>query len=246
MASIHHTRKIATLFVATTTQGGYPASNVGNPYLARPWVATTTSGATEHEQHFPVAGPVKSLHVHDVNFAAATVYKSVDGVAWVLVGALATYMGIEGRRRGKILVNDANVKALKVSIAAGASTDGFPWRIGAAYAFVESFAIAPPLQFPYRPRFTYPQLANKLINGQDAIASTGPGFHAIQLPFKPTDAQSLEETVRRARAGIVLLDLELANYPAQVWPVRHLEEEIDEGFEIPKESDVVLNLKEVV
>lgn len=248
MGTLHHGKVIATAFAATTSQAGYPATNVGGESLARPWRATGL-GATDVTITFPAATTVKTWHLHDVNFGSAQILKSADGIAFVtIVGSpLVTFMGKESRRRGAILVNDANVKAMRVSIAAGAATDGLGyWRIGSAPPFSNSFTFGAPHQFGYRARFVYPQVRNGLVNGPDAVAYTGPGYHMIQLPFKPYDTDDIEPIVRLARSGTVLLDLAMTNFPWQIWPARLDEREMDEAFEAAKLSELTLNFREVV
>jgi hypothetical protein len=242
--TLHYNRLVPTAFAATTEQAGYLASNLANLSLGRPYRATG-NGATDVTLTLAAATAVKTLELHDVNFAAANVSKSSDGIAFNPVGALQTYFGKEGRRRGLINVNDPAAKALRVSIGAGASTDGLAWRIGAAPIFAASLAVASPLQAEYRARWVYPQVRAELANRQLAVAATGIGFHEIELPFEPTDAEDLEPLVRYARAGVVLLELGLANYPWQVWPVRYVEDELEERYGQPKLSQLALKFLEV-
>lgn len=250
MGTLHYGKVVATVFSATTAQAGYPATNIGNESLGRPWRATGV-GANDVTMEFPVVKTVKTLEVHDVNFAQAAILKSSDGVVFAPIAGspLVTYMGTEGRRRGAITVNDANVKALRISIGAGAATDGLAyWRIGSAPAFASSVAIAAPHQFGYRCRFIYPQLRSPMADGSaDSVAYSGrPGFHIIEVPFLPEDDESLEEAVRRARAGTVLLDAGMSNYPWQIWPARIDERELAEAFSVPKASELTLTFREVV
>lgn len=244
MASIKYGKQVPSATAATTSQAGYGPSNLTDERLARPYRATGV-GANDITLSLASARPIHTLFLHDVNFAAANVYKSADGVAFNPVGALSSYQGKEGRRRGAIVINDAAVKAVKVSIAAGVATDGLSyWRAGAAYLFDSSAAIASPFQVPYTPRFRYPQVRTDLPNGQTAVAATGTPFHTIELPFRPFDNEDLEPIVRLARASTILLDLELATFPAQLWPVRIDEEAMEESY-VVRASDVKLTFREM-
>lgn len=244
-ASLAFGKRSATAYSATTSQAGYGPDNLGLESLARPWRSADTT-AQDVVLTFAAAAPLHTLHLHDVNFAAADVYKSVDGVAYNLVGALSAYQGKEGRRRGAIVINDATVKAVKISIANGAATDGLAYkRIGAAYAFSSVAIVGAPFQFPYAARFLYPQVRSQLPNGQTPAASTGMGFHLVEVPWRPFDNEDLEPVVRRARAATVLLNLGMANYPAQLWPVRLEEDQMEESFSAPRTSDLKLIFREV-
>lgn len=246
MATLRFGKQTPSATSATTSQAGYGPENLMTEYLSQPWRATGV-GANDVVLTVASARPINALHLHDVNFATATVYKSADGVAFAAVGALATYQGKEGRRRGAIVIADANVKAVKISIGAGAATDGLGyWRVGAAYLFDSAAAIAAPFQFGYAPRFRYPQVRVELPNGRAPVASTGTPFHLVELPFRPFDTEDLEPVVRRARAATVLLDLEMPNYPAQIWPVRIDEDGMEETYSAPRTSDVTLTFREVV
>lgn len=245
-ASIAYGKLAPVTISATTAAAGYGADNVGLESITRAWRATGV-GANDVILTLAAVTTVHTLHLHDCNFASAAIYKSADGVAWTLVGTLNTYQGRESRRRGQIVINDANVKAVKVSIGAGVSTDGLAyWRIGSAYLFSVQATIASPLQFPYAARFRHPQVRSTLPNGQEPVAATGPGFHLIETPYRPFDSEDLGSLVRLARASTVLLNLGLSAYPFQVWPVRLQEDETAESFDTPRASTLRLTFREVV
>lgn len=246
MAKIHYTKHAASSYSATTSQAGYGPDNLGIEQLGRPY-RSTGLGATDLVINFASVKNVQTLFLHDVNFPNATIEKSADGVTFVGIGVLTFYAGREGRYRGAITVADANVKALKVKIAAGAALDGLPnWRAGAAYPFASSIAIPAPFQFNYVPRWVKPQVRQKIVNGQEPRALTGTGFHLLQLPFKPYDNEDLRQAMGLAESATVLLELGLANYPWQLWPAQLDNEEVSEAFGEPRTSDVTLNFREVV
>lgn len=245
-ASIAYGKQVPTAYSATSSQAGFGPDNLGVEALTRPWRSVDASG-NDLILTFASALPVHTMFLHDVNFASAAIHKSADGVAYSLVGTLTTHQGREGRRRGALVVNDATVKALKVVISAGTPTDGLAWwRVGAAYTFAAQLAAAAPPQFPYSARFRYPQVRTDMPNGLAAVASTGPGFHLVEVPWRPFDNEDLEPVVRRARAATVLLNLGLANHPEQLWPVRLDEPEMAESFAAPRTADLKLTFREVV
>jgi hypothetical protein len=241
--------KIApSAFASTTSQVGYPASNLGNEALLKPWRGTGV-GAETVTFTLPVAQFVAGIFMHDVNFAAAAVETTPDGVNWFAAGNLTTYAGRHGRRRGVLLLAAANVLGFRLNIAAGASTDGLGyWRGGAGYAFTSSFAMnaAALPDFGYRVRTARPRLITELVNGISAVASTGANFDRIDFQFTRKNTESIDELIQRSAAGTCLIDMELPNYPEQVWPVRCLEEELEEVFAKKNVSTISVPLKEMV
>jgi hypothetical protein len=142
--------KLAPSAIAATTAAvGFPALNLANEQVGKPWNATGL-GATDITITLPALSTVMLVALHDVNFATCNVQKSVDGLAFVNVGALNTYRDRHGRRRGSILVNAAGQLAIRVQIAAGAATDGgAAWRAGAAYLFTSLGSVSAVPEFGY-------------------------------------------------------------------------------------------------
>jgi hypothetical protein len=113
---------------ATTAAAGFPAINLASEQLGKPWNATGL-GATDITVTLPALSTVMLVAIHDVNFATCNVQKSVDGVAWVNVGALNTYRDRHGRRRGSLLVNAAG--QLASSCRSPPAWPRMAWRPGA-------------------------------------------------------------------------------------------------------------------
>jgi hypothetical protein len=163
---------------STSAAAGYPAANATFESVSRHWRSTSVN-AEEWVGTFAAALAVNTFCLHDVNFAAATIQKSVDGVVFVNVGVMTTYADRHGRRRGRILINDANVKAIKVQIAAGAPTDSTNtgywagvtpvWRIGAAYAFASTVTPSAFPKYAYRRSTRRP----RVVGGSRTAASPG-------------------------------------------------------------------------
>lgn len=246
MAKLHYNKVAASAWVATSNQVGYGPANLADEALAKPWYSTSLA-ANDITITFAAPTLIQTLELHDVNFGTATIEKSPDGATFIGLGVATFYAGKEGRRRGLITVNDAAVKALKIKVAAGASLDGLAfWRAGASYQFANVITIPSPFQFDYNPKFIYPEVRIELPTKQVARARTGIGFHEIVLPFMPQDSEDLTQFTELTRAGTTLLELGLANYPYQVWPVQAFNPELDERFPQPKYSNITYTLREVV
>jgi hypothetical protein len=219
MALIYYDKRTFTAAVSTTAQAGYPASNLLNESLRRPWRATGV-GAEDVTLTAPAALGVHSLCLHDVNFASCTVRKSADGVAFNTVGVLTTYPDRHGRRRGRITINDAVVKALQIQIGAGATTDGLAfWRGGAAYPMGSSHQVPADLNFPLNEEPVDPAIGKEIVNGLLAEAGTGERFSRVETVWHREATESLQTLITKAKAAVVWFDAGTADYPEQQWPL---------------------------
>lgn len=246
MARLSHTKRIATVFAATSAQAGFPANNLANNSLARPWYATTT-GANDFTITFPAAIFVASWTLYDVNFATATIKRSADGAAFVDVGPATTYTDENGRARSDTAIGGADVKALRFSIANGASLDGLGfWRCGAQYPWGGEIALPVGVSYGYKVNTLTPQVAAELLNGLVATAGTGVNVDRIELPFDRKYDKSLTDLIRRTRAAPCLFKTENANYPWQMWPVRLRERNVEESYYKVQKAQRVITLTEVV
>lgn len=231
MTTLYYNKLTPQAFAATTAQAGYPASNAGLESIDRPWLSTTL-GANDFTVSFAALTFVDTAFIHDANFLICTVERSADGVNFANVGVLTTHADEHGRRRGKIAVGGATLKALRYRVAAaGASDDGAAWwRIGAQYLFGSSLVVATGPSYNYRVSTRRPRVSAELPNFQVAQASTGPNIDRIEVPYDRKNGQSLRDVKVKAEQGTVLLSLDLADWPHQVWPVRSQDEEISEAF----------------
>jgi hypothetical protein len=198
--------KLAPSAIAATTAAlGFPALNLASEQLGKPWNATGL-GATDITVTLPALSTVMLVAIHDVNFATCNVQKSVDGVAWVNVGALNTYRDRHGRRRGSLLVNAAGQLALKLQIAAGVATDGLAaWRGGAVYVFTSLGSVSAVPEYGYTQRTKRPRVTTPFPNGLTATAKTGPNVDRVELSFgrrcTPNWSTTWSRRLRPARAG---------------------------------------------
>jgi hypothetical protein len=235
MPTLHSTKLSPYSWAATSAQDGYAASNVSTEQLGRPW-RSTNLGANDVTIILPATTFIQTLFLFDVNFAAATIQKSVDNAAFVNVGAFASYGDAHGRRRGNIAIAAAGQLAVKVQIAAGASTDGLGyWRIGAAYLFGTSVNLAAGnkagFNMGYRVSSRRPRTSNAIPNGLTAVAKTGLNVDRIEFSVGRLNTELLDDVVQKCSAATCLLDLQLPNFPHQQWPVRLLDETLDESYQ---------------
>lgn len=235
MPTLHHTKLSPYSWAATTAQDGYPASNVSTEQLGRPW-RSTSLGATDVTIILPATAFIQTLALHDVNFAAATIQKSVDNAAWVNVGAFSSYSDAHGRRRGNIAIAAAGQLAVKIQIAAGASSDGLGyWRIGAAYLYGASVNLAAGTKagfnFGYRVGAKRPRIVNPIPNGITAVSKTGFNVDTVDFTVGRLNTELLDDVVQKCSAGTCWLDLQLPNFPHQQWPLRLITDELDETYQ---------------
>jgi hypothetical protein len=218
-AAIFYDKRTLVSASATTAAAGYPASNLGSESLARPYRATGL-GATDIQINYAAATPLHSFSVHDVNFASCTFQKSSDGAAFTTVGTLTTYADRDGRRRGRILVNDATVKAVKLQIGAGSATDGLAfWRAGAGYGWISTQTVPADLIFPVNEDIVPPAIAQDLPNGLVAEAGVGTRFSRIDTSWNRESTESLATLIGKARVATIWFDAGTSDYLEQQWPV---------------------------
>lgn len=243
---LYHSKLTPIAYAATTAQAGYPANNLGSDSVSLPWRAT---GVVENTVTLTLGAvaTMQLLALHDVNFATCTVEKSVDGAAWVNVGALNTYSDRGGRRRGSIVIAAAGQLAVRFRIAAGVTTDGLGyWRAGAAHLFTFEASVGVVPEYGYRVRTKRPRVVTALRNGRTPTASTGASIDRIELRFGRRRAtELLDYVIQLPTTGTCFLNLELPDYPEQQWPVRLLEEDIEETFDAKKLSTTNVPFTEV-
>jgi hypothetical protein len=239
--------KITAAAAASSAAAGYPASNVTREEIDRPWLSVGL-GLSTVTLTWPAATNVAAVLLEDVNFAAATIYRSVDAVAFTNPTAIAIVADKHiGRRRGLLRVNVAGLRGIRVEIAAGASTDGAAaWRIGAAYPFSAETLLTRNFDNGAQIRSAIPKVSRDLANGRSAQAATGSEFLELMLPFDRKYDQDVQEITRRARAGTVGLALEDPLYTEFSLPLRHVGTTQTESLSKFSRSEVSLELRERV
>lgn len=246
MASIYYGKLSIVAVTATDAASGYPASNAALESLGRPW-RSADAGAKDVVLDLGSSQAINAIFLHDVNFASATIARSADNVSYTSVGALTTYAGRHGRRRGKISLAGASARYVKISISAGTPADGAAyWRIGAAYLFASKVSPTAILVLPLNVTTRRPRASVDLPNGATAIAVTGAPIDRIEINVDRDNAQSADDLIQLVDAGSAAFDMELANYPEQMWPVRYLENQLAESFNRPLRSGWRMVFTEIV
>lgn len=248
MGDLYYGKITPSAFSATTAATGYPASNIGNESIDMPWKATVAGTGDPSDVIFTlsVAQMVKGLLLSDVNFASAAVAKSPDGTTYSSVGTITSYADKwTDRRRALIVVNDANVKTLKITVSAGTPLDGTTqWRIGAGYLFSSTVALPRMPDFGMKVRAIYPKVQTELANKQLPQALTGVDILELSLPYNRRYDQDVLEMLRRARGGTVGLSLVPTNYTELVLPVYHVANNIEETLGMLDVSQLTIDLRE--
>jgi hypothetical protein len=245
-ALIFYDKRVFTSSSSTSAAAGFPSSNAIRESLARPWKATS-AGAEEWVGNFAVPTAVDTFCLHDVNFASATIQKSVSGGAFVGVGTMTTYADRHGRRRGRISVAEANDTAIKV-IPIGVPTDGgSAWYIGAAYPWGSQLAVPVSLIFPVSEEVTDPAVSSNLVQDLVTEAATGqPRWSTIQTNWQRKSSASLGTLMQKSLTTI-WFDCNTSDYPEQQWPVyRRRSDKIQEVYDRFQVSRPSITLRERV
>lgn len=228
---------------ATSAAAGYPASSAILEAIGRQWRSATV-GAEEWVGNFAAGTFVHTFALHDVNFASANIQVSVGGGAFATVGVMTTYADRHGRRRGRITINTANVTSIKVQVAAGTPTDSTntaywagaapTWRIGAAYAFASTVTPSAFPKYAMRRATKRPRVTSNLVNGAVSVAATGGNVDRVDLTFENQASEVVDDFIARGSAGTVWMDMGVAAaFPEHQWPVRIVQDEIDEDYPRP-------------
>lgn len=245
MPTLYHDKISLEAVESTTSQAGYGPLNLANESIDMPWRAAAL-GAEEVTLSF-ASSAVAGIFLHDVNFAACMVQRSDDGVAFVDVGEATAYPDEHGRYRILLAVGEPGQEAVRIQIEAGASLDGLSyWRAGAAHLFAASQAVATGPNYGYGVNTVRPRVSRQLLNGQTAQASTGVNVDKVRFTYERKHSQLLRPLREKAERGVVVLSMDLPDWPWQAWPVRYLDEQADEVFHKLKKAQGQLTLTEVV
>lgn len=118
MPTLYADKLTPTAITATTAAAGYPALNLANEKLAKPYRATGT-GANDITIDLGAVKALAALELHDVNFAAAAISTSDDNVTYTPRGTLTTYANVHGRRRGLLALPSLMARYVRASLPAG-------------------------------------------------------------------------------------------------------------------------------
>lgn len=246
MSKLWHTKRAVSSVTATDNLSGYLPANVADEALAIEWRANGV-GAKTITIVFTAQGYLEALFLHGVNFAAATVKTSTDNVNFSAGSAFASYADEFGRRRGLITLSAANVLAVRVEIAAGAATDGAAfWRIGAAYPMASVVNLPGGPEWGYGVNRVYAQVSRDLPSRQAAVAVTGIDYDEIAMTIKKRNSEDLSMLKQKTREATCIFTTDLSQHPAEIWPVRAIQDRYNRARSSLQQTDESLTLRERV
>ena len=199
--------------------GGYPASNVETPRIARYWQGDpSTLQQVQLDLGSEVA--VNAMILQYVNMASVSVFKSGHPISWQSVGVVASQGDSAGRHRVLVSIEDI-IRYIRIEIAAGSPLFGDPyWRIGAAYVFASKVDPLPKtFRYGVGQAYAVPNSSAQLPNGRQATVELGPQYSTLDVQVDDVWGQSQDgmELYRRLRAGICGLDVGYHGW--DFWPL---------------------------
>lgn len=243
---LYHTKLTLQNVTSTTSQTGYGADNLKLEAIARNWRATG-AGAENLILDVGTSQSLGGVLVSDVNWPSATVSTSVDGSAYTARGTLTTYANDQGRRRGIFTLNGYTGRYIKLAISAGTPGDGLSyWRAGSAYVMKTAVTLAQAPNKGYSVQTVYAQQVTKLANFKNARAGTGSDHDEIHWNFTRKYQDSLDVLKTQLRAGTVLIDMGLPQFPHHVWPVTTYDNSHDRTYPKANSELSAVVLSEVV
>jgi hypothetical protein len=247
MANLYSSFILANLVTATTQASSYPAANLYNWSIGRPWRSTSLI-QTDIDHTIP-ASTVQAVTIEDVNFSSCEVHVRQGAGAYALAGTLTTYPDKGGRRKGRYVVGGtANVTGIRYRIPAGAALDGAAfWRAARTMIFGVATALPPGPTWGYNPRLIKPVQATQIANGQRPKAKTGDHFHLIACKASPFGTEDWSVFLTAIAAGPCLFDMALAA-PRQnhLWVVTLDSDELSNPITSPASEEIEFTLRELV
>lgn len=244
-AKLWHTKRTVDSVAATDEDADFPASNLLLESIEFEWRSVGT-GAKTVDLVLPAPVSVELLYLHAINFAAATVKYSDDGVVFSAGEAFTGYGDIYGRYRGPMTIAQPVVKAIRIEIAAGATTDDAAFkRIGAAYVMATAVDVAG-CEWGYRAQPIIAEISTTLTNKKDAIAVVGTDFDDIAVSYKLQEDEDIATVLRQAGQGTCIWTPNIPQLPHEIWPVRLRRSTLGRARNNLQQEDVQFVLREQV
>lgn len=245
MTTLYYGRLSPIAITATNAQAGYGAGNLDLSPIARAWYGTGV-GATDLIFDLGAMKALGCIMLHDVNFAAAVIHTGDASAVYTNRGTLNAYANDLGRRRGVFDLSTITARYVKVAIGAGSAQDGLPyWRAGAAHIMGTKLSMARSPNKGFAVRTLFAQLKQQLMNRRNAVAQTGLALDEISLSFFRKYDQSLETFKTQIRLAPCILDMQLTQHPAHVWPVINQDDEYAREYPKANSETSALKLMEV-
>lgn len=245
MATLHSSPLTPTTASATSAATGYPATNVLNPRIGKPWRSTATT-QQQVEIDLGADKTVAALWMQSCNAATATIEKKTAGGSYTSVGTMTIQAEPTGRRKG-LIAAAGTFRYLRITIANGTPVDGAAyWEIGAVHVFAASATLARAPEWGVQVATAFPQVSAEIVNGRTITATAGSAFAIVSLDFQPLPSNDIAVLLRAARAGIAGLSLDLTDRPWDAWPVIYVQGQYSRKLASLKVDAVSMELREVV
>lgn len=245
MAILHSSPLTPTTASATSAATGYPAINVLNPRIGKPWRSTAT---TQQQVEIDLGADrvVAALWIQSCNAATATIEKKPAGGSYSSVGTLTIQSEPTGRRKGWIAAA-GTYRYLRITIANGAPVDGAAyWEIGAVHVFAASATLARAPEWGVQVATAFPQISAEIVNGRTITATAGSSYVIVSLDFQPEPGQDIAALLRAARDGIAGFSLDLSTRPWDAWPVTYTQAQYARKLANSRIDAASMELREVV
>jgi hypothetical protein len=250
-AKLHHTLRNLASVTATSAAVSYPATNIKESPVDKPW-RSTTNALQNVDIDLGSSLAVTAIAVQGTNAPSITVLADAAiNPPTTNRGTLALAQDPVARRKG-ILEVAATVRYIRLQIPATsvvADDDGtvqaYYW-IGAVYVFGATLNLPrDPLYGSSALEAVYPQTSVDLANGQNVTSNDGAPYAEPTLAFSVRSDQDIERAARLARLGVCWLDLGIASERARQWPVRHVQPRLVRRVTRVNGEQVELKLREI-
>ena len=248
-AKVHHTQRIPTTFSATSFTAGFPASNLGDSLIDRPWRSSGTA-LQNIDIDLGASVTVTAVCVQHTNAPSMTVLADNGTPATVPRGTLTPVQDHTGRRRGALEFS-ASVRYIRLQIPAAsvvAEDNGVAlgyYYIGAVYVFGATLALPRDPLYGSRIEQVVPQDLIELPNGQAIAVGAGAAYSQVSLQFSAQAGQDIERARRLARLAPCWLDLDIASERWRQWPVRSPAGSVSRDIARPRAERIDLPFREI-
>lgn len=249
-AKLHFRNANIGAATATSAAAGYPATNVREAPVDKPW-RSTTNALQNLDIDLGSSRSVVAVAVQGTNAPSFTVTADNSNPPTTNRGTLTLAQDNNARRKG-VLEFAASVRYIRLQMPATsvvADDDGtvqsYYW-VGAVYVFEATLTMPrDPLYGQSTVQHLRPQTSIDLDNGQNVTSSDGASVSLLQLGFSGRSDQDIERAARLARLGICWLDLGIASERWRQWPVRENTETVDRRASRYNAEQVELRFREI-
>jgi hypothetical protein len=228
---LHHNIRDLSSISATSAAANYPATNLRETSVDRPW-RSTTNALQNIDIDLANSLAVTAIGVQMTNAPTVTVFADTFTVPTTSRGVITPVTDNNGRRKGSLAFS-ATVRYIRLQIPATsvvADDDGTVqayYTIGSVYVFANTLTLPrDPLYGQSSTELLTPQTSVDLANGQNVTSNNGAPVTVINLGFSARAQDDVERARRLARLGPAWLDLDIASERWRQWPVRSVVERV--------------------